>query len=101
MPLKNYPKFKEFLNMHILAIDYGQKFTGLASFIPGNDPFPLLHGRLAYLSDESLISDLKKIIADEMFEIVVVGVPTFLDGKDSSMTKIVRNFILLLKSQIT
>lgn len=100
MSLKTYPKFTEFLHKPILAVDYGQKFTGLATFTPGRDPFPLLHGRLAYKDDQKLINDLIKIIDEESTEIVVIGLPTFLDGKESTMTKTVRNFIELLQKQI-
>ena len=100
MSLKTYPKFTEFLLKPILAVDYGQKFTGLATFIPGRDPFPLLHGRLAYKDDQGLVNDLRKIIDEESIEIVVVGIPTFLDGKESTMTKTVRNFIEVLQKQI-
>lgn len=101
MSLKTYPKFAEFLEKPILAIDYGQKYTGLASFIPGKDPFPLLQGRIAYKNDQNLIDELRKIIQSESIEIVVVGIPTFLDGKESTMTKIVRNFVELLRQNIS
>lgn len=101
MSLKTYPKFIEFQGKSILAVDYGQKFTGLATFIPGKDPFPLLHGRIAYKSDQNLIDELRKIMQAEGTEIVVIGIPTFLDGRESTMTKTVRNFIELFRQQIT
>lgn len=101
MSLKTYPKFAVFLEKPILAIDYGQKYTGLASFIPGKDPFPLLQGRIAYKNDQKLIDELRKIIQSESIEVVVVGIPTFLDGKESTMTKTVRNFVELLRQNIS
>ena len=79
-------------NKHILAIDYGQKFTGLSNFKVGNDPFILLYGRIKYDSDEQLIAEILKIIEDEFIEILVLGIPFFTDGTESTMTKTVKSF---------
>jgi putative Holliday junction resolvase len=84
----------------ILAVDYGRKFSGLATFIPEVDPFVLLYGRLAYQSDEKLILDLKKIIDDEAIDLVVVGVPLYLNGDKSNMTRIVEGFVEKLKNAL-
>jgi putative Holliday junction resolvase len=84
----------------ILAVDYGRKFSGLATFIPDVDPFVLLYGRLAYENDEKLILDLKKIIDDEAIDLIVVGVPLYLNGNKSSMTRIVEGFVEKLKSAL-
>jgi putative Holliday junction resolvase len=85
---------KDYLkNKHILAIDYGQKFTGLASYKVGNDPYPLAWGRLAYENDTKLLSDINTIIEDEFIDIIVVGVPHFTDGTESTMTKTIKNFV--------
>lgn len=79
-------------NKHILAIDYGQKFTGLSNFKVGSDPFILLYGRIKYESDEQLISEILKIIDDEFIEVLVLGIPFFTDGTESTMTKTVKSF---------
>lgn len=79
-------------NKHILAIDYGQKFTGLANYRVNSDPFVLLFGRIKYESDEQLIKEVLKIIEDEFIEIIVLGVPFFTDGTESTMTKTVKEF---------
>ncbi len=84
-------------NKHILAIDYGQKFTGIATYYVGRDPFPLAYGRVAYKSDSQLIKDIMDICEDEFIDIIVVGVPFFTDGKSSTMTKTVQDFIEKLK----
>ena len=81
----------------ILAIDYGQKFTGLASYIPGVDPFVLLYGRIAYESDEKLCLAIKNIVDEELVEAIVVGVPHLLDGQKTNMTQTVESFIQKLK----
>lgn len=86
-------------NKHILAIDYGQKFTGLANFKVDNDPFILTYGRIKYQNDDQLISELLKIIEDEFIDIVVLGVPFFTDGTESTMTKTIKEFGEKLKAQ--
>ena len=50
---------EDFKYKKILAIDYGRKFTGLASFKVDVDPFPLMYGRVAYESDEKLANEIK------------------------------------------
>lgn len=81
----------------ILGVDYGQKFTGLASYIPGVDPFVLLYGRIAYEGDEKLCLEIKKIVDDEFVEIIVVGVPHLTDGQKTTMTRTVEDFIQKLR----
>ncbi len=87
-------------NKHLLAIDYGQKFTGLATYYYGRDPFPLCYGRVEYKNDEKLLLDLKSIIEDEFIDILVIGVPFFTDGKASTMTQTVIKFVELAKNQL-
>lgn len=84
----------------ILAVDYGQKFTGLATYTPDIDPFVLLYGRLAYESDEKLCLDLKKIVQDELVEVIVIGVPHLTDGQKTTMTRTVEAFIQKLKQTL-
>ena len=43
---------------HILGIDFGTKFTGLATYKVGNDPFVLTWGRIKYQTDDQLIKDI-------------------------------------------
>jgi putative Holliday junction resolvase len=79
-------------NKHLLGIDYGRKFTGLATYKVGNDPFVLTWGRIGYKSDEQLIEEIHKVIKDEFIDIIVVGLPFFTDGTESTMTKTIRAF---------
>lgn len=92
------PKKSEIMHKHILAIDYGQKFTGLANYKVGIDPFIFLYGRVAYQSDEQLIQEILNIIEEEFIEIVVIGIPRFTDGKESKMTQTVKDFAHKLSS---
>lgn len=89
------------LNKHIMAIDYGKKFTGVATYKYGNDPFPLAWGRVSYPgNDASLIAEINTIIKDEFIDILVIGVPHFTDGKQSTMTKTILTFVDLAKKSL-
>jgi len=94
---KDYPNFSKFKGLNILSIDYGLKVTGLAHFCPGREPFPSPLGRITYKNDEQLIKDLKHYIDEECIELLVLGIPFYLDGNESEMTKIVRVFHEKLK----
>lgn len=98
---KSGPNFKKFQGKTILAVDFGKKFTGLSIFCPGKDPYPLAFGRIAYENNEQLILELKKIINDEFIDVLVIGIPYFLDGKESKMTLEVKNFYDLCVSQFS
>lgn len=92
--------FEKIKNKHLMAIDYGQKFTGVATYYQGRDPFPLCYGRIAYKSDEQLINEISKIIDDEFIDILVVGIPFFTDGKASKMTQTVMDFFTKAKTSL-
>ena len=80
-------------NKRILSVDYGQKFTGLATIRYGVDPFVLMHGRIKFESDKQLAKEIAAIVDDEFMDQIVIGVPFFTDGKASKMTETVRAFI--------
>jgi len=87
---------------HIMAIDYGKKFTGVATYRFNNDPFPLTWGRVKYEKDDkSLLSELQSIIRDEFIDILVIGVPFFTDGKESTMTKTIKAFVELARQELS
>ncbi len=90
-----------FTNKTILAIDYGKKVTGLATFTVDRDPFPLPFGRIIYQDDLQLIGEIQQVVDDEFIEVLILGLPLFTDGTDSKMTKIVRDFGALLKEKST
>ena len=92
MNLSQYPNFNRFSGKNILAVDYGTKVTGTATFCPGRDPFPLLCTSIIYQSDQQLIRELEKLVDDEGVDVLVLGLPLFTDGEESEMTKKVRQF---------
>lgn len=93
-----YKRFRTFQNKKILAIDFGSKVVGTAYFCPGKDPFPYLGEKIIFKSQAETLTSLKKIIEDESIDVIVLGVPYFLDGKESETTKLIKNFGTLVKS---
>ena len=89
-------KLKLKKGQHLLAIDYGTRFSGLAQYKFQTDPFILATGRIAYQNDQQLINDIQKLIDDEFIDIVVLGIPYFTDGRSSTMTKTIEAFGQLL-----
>ncbi len=85
----------------ILCIDYGSKVCGLASFCFEADPFPTPYGRIIYQSDDSVISELLKIISLMDIQVLVLGLPLYLDGNLSKMSKRVLEFSLALKKSLS
>lgn len=89
-----------FNGKNIMAIDYGQKFTGLAMFRPGYDLTPYPYDRIEYKGDDALANSIKKLIDMEMIEVLVIGLPHLTDGQSTNMTKTVENFAKLLLKAI-
>jgi len=85
----------------ILAMDYGEKFIGLATFCVNRDPFPTPFGRIANTSQDAVIHELKKIIGDELIDVIVIGLPFLTDGKKTSTTTKVQEFINFMREQFT
>ena len=85
----NLEKFK---NKKILAIDFGTKITGLAMFCEGRDMSPYPYDSLKYVNDDKLISEILNIVKESSTDIAVLGVPKLLDGKETSMSKKIRDF---------
>lgn len=96
-----YPSVESLKNKHILAIDYGRKFTGVSTYKVGIDPYPLGWGRIAYVDDKQLQQELFQIIEDEFIDVLVVGVPYFTDGTESKLTKEIKAFINILKNDFS
>ena len=97
MTWENHLNFKKYHLKPILAVDYGNKLTGLAQFCPGKDPFPLPYGHIAYKSDSQLSQDLQKVINEELIEVIVLGMPYRSDGSQSEQTKKVLQFKQILQ----
>ena len=83
--------------MRYLAIDYGNKRTGLAIC----DESEIITSPLAVLdTHNSLIEKVAQIIKDENVEAVVIGLPLNMDDTESGQAKIVRDFSQQLKKNI-
>lgn len=86
------PPRKELQGKTILGIDYGTKVIGLAKYTFDRDPFPLLLGRIVNKTQKQVLDELKVFIEDEFVDLIVLGLPLYLDGNESNMTKEVRGF---------
>lgn len=96
-----YPHFICFKNKTIMAIDFGYKVTGTAFFCPGRDPFPYAGQKIIYKSDQDTIESLGQLIKDEGVDVLVLGIPYYLDGKSSETTQLIMNFGKLLRSHFS
>ncbi|HAZ13697.1 MAG: hypothetical protein A2X86_16455 [Bdellovibrionales bacterium GWA2_49_15] len=76
----------------LLAIDYGQKRVGLATYALMSDPYPLPYGRIVVKDNKSLIEELRKIITAENIRALVLGLPHLTDGKATPMTTRIGQF---------
>jgi putative Holliday junction resolvase len=63
-----------------LAIDYGEKFIGLATYKEGQDPFPLKWGRLQNKSKPYFFQEILTLVREEEISDLLFGVPKFTDG---------------------
>lgn len=94
------PSYSSIKLKNILGIDYGEKVTGLATFCPGKDPFPLISGRIVMKEVKDWMDEVCRLIEEEFIEIVVIGLPLYTDGKESRMTTRVKNQAAKLAEKI-
>lgn len=85
----------------ILAMDYGEKFIGVATYCVNRDPFPTPYGRIANKSEEFVLKELSNIIDNECIDLLVIGLPHLVDGKKTSTTAKAQNFIDLIRKHFT
>lgn len=85
----------------ILALDFGEKFIGVATYCVNRDPYPLPYGRIQNNGETAVIAELRKIIADESIDLMVIGVPRLTDGKTTKMTAKAVTFVNFIRNQIT
>lgn len=77
----------------VLAIDYGTKRVGLAV----TDPSRIIASPLTTVHPEKLINFLKEYEKTEGIELFVIGLPKNLNGGDTDITQMVKNFVIHLK----
>ena len=85
----------------ILAMDFGEKFIGLATYCVNRDPYPTPYGRIENKGWDFVKKELQKILDDEFIDLLVIGVPLLLDGKATSSTQRAKDFIQLVRNQFT
>ncbi|WP_394759405.1 Holliday junction resolvase RuvX [Flavobacterium sp.] len=73
----------------ILAIDYGQKRTGIAI----TDEMQIIASGLTTIASETAIAFLKDYFAKEKVEKVLIGEPKQMNGEPSQSTEIIEKFI--------
>jgi len=83
--------------MRYLAIDYGEKRTGLA-ICDANEtivtPLAVIHGQ------KELQKKISAVIGKEGVEAVVIGLPLNMDGSEGSQTKLVLKFAEQLREHL-
>jgi putative Holliday junction resolvase len=85
----------------VLAIDFGERFIGLATYCVNRDPYPTPYGRIENKGWDFVKKELQRVLNDECIEIFVIGVPHLLDGKATSSTQRARDFIQLIQNHFT
>ena len=79
-----------------MSIDYGRKRTGLAV----TDPLKIIAGNLATVPTHTLMSFIKDYVAREPVELIVIGLPTQLNGVPSESMKYITPFVNNLKKEL-
>lgn len=74
----------------IIALDYGKKRTGIAV----SDPLQIIASALDTVDSGELIGYLKKYIAAEPVEKIIIGYPLNMDDSPTDATPLVEKFIV-------
>ncbi len=73
-----------------MSIDYGTKRVGVAV----TDPLQIIANGLETVSTSDIFTFLKKYLAEEVVEEMVVGMPYHLDGNPTELSPKIEEFIL-------
>lgn len=79
--------------MRILAIDYGQKRTGLAV----TDPLQIIANGLTTVATKDLEAFIMDYVAREQVERIIVGQPRQMNGEDSENMRRITPFVNRLR----
>ncbi len=80
----------------ILAIDYGEKRTGIAV----TDPLQIIASGLTTVSTKDLLKYLKDYVSKEQVERIVVGQPRRLNNEPSEVEHKIQQFIITLHKEL-
>jgi putative Holliday junction resolvase len=86
---------------NILAMDFGEKFIGVATYCVNRDPYPTPFGRIANTGPEAVIKELKRIVDGEVIDLIVIGLPHLTDGKKTSTTAKAQAFVDFIREHFT
>jgi putative Holliday junction resolvase len=80
-----------------LGIDFGMKRVGLAR----SDPMRIIASPLKTIAAGKNLEDTADLVVKELeeVELIILGLPLLLSGKDSDTTKMVREFATLLEKK--
>ena len=78
----------------VLAIDYGEKRTGIAI----TDPMQIVASGLTTVDTNTLIDFLKNYCSEENVDLFVVGLPKQMNNQPSQSESLIKPFLKKLKS---
>jgi putative Holliday junction resolvase len=90
---------KERTSVRYLAIDHGQKRTGLA-ISDASETLVSPHAVIETASEQELVRRIVEIIRAEQIEAVVIGLPFNMDGSEGPRAQTVRQFASILETQV-
>jgi putative Holliday junction resolvase len=79
-----------------LAIDHGQKRTGLA-ISDASETLVSPHSVIETASEEELLRRISDVLVTEGIDAIVVGLPINMDGTESDRSRKVRQFVLAMQ----
>ncbi|MFZ9023645.1 MAG: Holliday junction resolvase RuvX [Planctomycetota bacterium] len=82
--------------MRYLAIDHGQKRTGLA-ISDASETLVSPHSVIETASEEELLRRISDVLVAEGIDAIVVGLPINMDGTESDRSRKVRQFVLAMQ----
>lgn len=86
---------------NIMAMDFGEKFIGVATYCVNRDPFPTPYGRIQNTGEAPVLKEIKRILDDEVIDLIVIGLPHLIDGKKTSTTAKAQGFVDLIRKHFT
>jgi putative holliday junction resolvase len=93
----NYSKVRTFVTMgRILAIDYGKKRVGLAV----TDPMRITANGLDTVSSNDALIFVEQYVKSKQVDVIVVGLPTQMNGEESESMQYIRPFVVALKRKL-
>ena len=84
--------------MRYLAIDHGQKRTGLA-ISDASETLVSPHSVIETANEEELLRRISDVLKTEEIDAIVVGLPINMDGTESDRSRKVRQFVLAMQEQ--